>query len=420
MNVIGSNHKKFDAVVCLSAIDWDFLWQRTQEIMTQFSRMGYPVLFVENTGVRTPGLKDIPRVLNRLRKLVTPVPAKSQQAYKGNIEVLSPRALPLPYFKPAICYNTRLLSERILRFAKSNNIRVERILLWSYMTTPLAVELAKSFPWAGVVVDLVSDPCKVKGARGIVESHRQMLNLADAVLCASVPVMNVAKSHMSPESHSKIKLFEDGFSTKLFEVGEESDPTREESVLLKLREDKTERPIVAYIGGINNKIWWDAVNHMVTSLPDINFVFAGPKEYSELPCSGVGKNVFWQPPFKNYVDVGRFLKKCSIGLIPYIQSPYVAEMRPAKINEYIVTGLPIVSTMMPELKRFSQENGPGIVYLAQDAGEFVSQLKKALNEDNEVYRRRRRELSEKNSWEIVCKNLLEELHRLLGGVGVSI
>jgi hypothetical protein len=42
-----SDYKKFDAIVCLSAIDWDFLWQRTQEVMSRFAGMGYPVLFIE-------------------------------------------------------------------------------------------------------------------------------------------------------------------------------------------------------------------------------------------------------------------------------------------------------------------------------------------------------------------------------------
>ena len=39
-------------VVCISSIDWDFIWQGHQEIMSTLAAEGQRVLFVENTGVR--------------------------------------------------------------------------------------------------------------------------------------------------------------------------------------------------------------------------------------------------------------------------------------------------------------------------------------------------------------------------------
>jgi hypothetical protein len=35
-------------------IDWDFIWQGHQEIMSTFAAEGHRVLFLENTGVRAP------------------------------------------------------------------------------------------------------------------------------------------------------------------------------------------------------------------------------------------------------------------------------------------------------------------------------------------------------------------------------
>lgn len=51
-----------EGIVCLSSIDWDFIWQQNQEVMLRFARGGTPVLFIENTGVRAPGFRDIPRI----------------------------------------------------------------------------------------------------------------------------------------------------------------------------------------------------------------------------------------------------------------------------------------------------------------------------------------------------------------------
>ncbi|MDA8233792.1 MAG: glycosyltransferase [Clostridia bacterium] len=401
MSVLHKEHKKFDAIVCLSAIDWDFLWQRTQEVMSQFAAMGYPVLFIENTGVRVPGLRDIPRIRHRIKKLFQKKDYKKQEQYV-NIEMLSPFALPFPYSPIAVQLNAAMLRKKILRFSSEKKIPVNRILLWSYMTTPLAVKLADMLPWAGVVVDLVSDPCKVKGAADIVVSHKKMLESADIIYCASVPVVNSAKKYILEAQYHKVQLFEDGFSTRLYNMASH------ECEEINFPRKDTGGPLVAYIGGVNDKIWWDAVSTMARKLPEITFLYVGPKDVSDLPCEGVGKNVFWSPSFKEYCQLGLFLDKCSAGLIPYTPNPYVAEMRPAKINEYLVMGLPIVATKLPEIERFANENGPGIIYLAETADDFPTALEKALDEDCEEYRNKRWEIARSRSWETICKGL--ELH----------
>ena len=54
-------------IVCLSSIDWQFIWQGHQEIMSTLAAAGNRVLFVENTGVRRPTLRDLSRVRDRVR-----------------------------------------------------------------------------------------------------------------------------------------------------------------------------------------------------------------------------------------------------------------------------------------------------------------------------------------------------------------
>ncbi|KKR79563.1 MAG: Glycosyltransferase, partial [Candidatus Nomurabacteria bacterium GW2011_GWA2_40_9] len=52
-------------IICFSSIDWDFIWQGHQQIMQTFANQGHRVLFIENTGVRSPGIKDISRIKKR-------------------------------------------------------------------------------------------------------------------------------------------------------------------------------------------------------------------------------------------------------------------------------------------------------------------------------------------------------------------
>ena len=49
------------SIICISSIDWDFIWQGHQEIMSTLAKNGNRVIFIEYTGVRLPGIKEIGR-----------------------------------------------------------------------------------------------------------------------------------------------------------------------------------------------------------------------------------------------------------------------------------------------------------------------------------------------------------------------
>ena len=52
-------------IICFSSIDWDFNWQGHQEIMQRLAEAGNRVLYVENTGVRSPRPSDFARMRER-------------------------------------------------------------------------------------------------------------------------------------------------------------------------------------------------------------------------------------------------------------------------------------------------------------------------------------------------------------------
>src|SRR5437867_270741 len=78
-------------VVILSSIDWDSAWQRHQIFAEQFSAAGYPVIFVENTGFRNPGLADLSRVR---RKVAGWFARNSASNSSGAMRLIRPRVLP--------------------------------------------------------------------------------------------------------------------------------------------------------------------------------------------------------------------------------------------------------------------------------------------------------------------------------------
>src|SRR3989338_101715 len=94
-------------IICISSIDWDFIWQGHQEIMTTFAKSGNRVLFIENTGVRTARLKDMPRIKNRLKNWFSGVSGIRKETQ--NLYIYSPLLLPFPYLRIAILINRFLV-----------------------------------------------------------------------------------------------------------------------------------------------------------------------------------------------------------------------------------------------------------------------------------------------------------------------
>src|SRR3954451_7846967 len=81
-------------IICISSIDWGFLWQGHQEIASRFARAGNRILYIENTGVRSPGLADAGRVSERLRKWAKSLLSGGVREVAPNIYVCSPLVLP--------------------------------------------------------------------------------------------------------------------------------------------------------------------------------------------------------------------------------------------------------------------------------------------------------------------------------------
>src|SRR3989338_6694343 len=104
-------------LVCISSIDWDFLWQGHQEIMATFARHGNRVLFVENTGVRSPTARDLPRLKRRVLNWYKSL--RGFRQVQDRLWVYSPIILPFPYARLARWINRHLLLKAITRWMRA-------------------------------------------------------------------------------------------------------------------------------------------------------------------------------------------------------------------------------------------------------------------------------------------------------------
>ena len=76
---------KYD-VICFSIIDWDFRWQRPQQIMSEFANQGHRVFFISTT--RFPRERKTPYAIEHLRENVWEIQLASTRwidPYAGSI-----------------------------------------------------------------------------------------------------------------------------------------------------------------------------------------------------------------------------------------------------------------------------------------------------------------------------------------------
>lgn len=222
-------------VICISSIDWDFIWQGHQEIMTRLAERGHRVLFIENTGVRPPRLSDLPRLTSRLRNWRRGT--KGFREERHNLFVHSPIVVPLPYSRIAQWLNRQVLMRAINRWMRA--VGASRPVVWTFLPTPLARHLIAAISPALTIYYCIDDlASSSREARKIVKSEDALLRSADLVFVTS-EMLRQRAARLSEHVH----LFPFAVNLAVFQQSREA----RESIPADLAALK--RPVAGYVGG---------------------------------------------------------------------------------------------------------------------------------------------------------------------------
>lgn len=133
-------------IIYISSIEWNFLWQGPQEIAQRLAAAGNRLLYIENMGVRAPGLHDASRVVRRLQRWIRAGRAHGVRHVAPNIYVCSPLVLPPFGARWQREANRRIFLPLVRQAARHLGMR--EVLLWTYLPTDTTVDL----------IDLLREP----------------------------------------------------------------------------------------------------------------------------------------------------------------------------------------------------------------------------------------------------------------------
>jgi uncharacterized SAM-binding protein YcdF (DUF218 family)/glycosyltransferase involved in cell wall biosynthesis len=369
-------------ILCISSIDWDFIWQGHQEIMSRLAADGHRVLFIENTGVRSPRLRDLPRLRQRIRNWWKGT--KGFRSERQNLFVYSPIVLPLPYSRVARWMNRWLLRRGLQRWMRA--IGFSRPIVWTFLPTPLTRDIIDEVDPAMTIYYCIDDLASSSHeARKITSSEQRLFREADLVFVTSQKLKDRAS-----QFSERVHLFPFGVSLATFDkVRREQPPPPQDVVSLP-------RPVVGYVGGLHQWVDQPLVADLARRMPDITFVLVGPAQVDLATLEGIpnlhllGK--------REHQDVPRYIAAFDVGLVPYRLTEYTANVYPTKLNEYLAMGIPVVATDLVEIRRFNREHG-NLVHVAADAAAFEQSIRRALAEPNGEVVQRRMAAAQENSWE---------------------
>ena len=178
---------------------------------------------------------------------------------------------------------------------------------------------------------------------------------------------------------------------------------------------KIPKPIVGFIGNLTYRLDFKLLNSIITALPKVSFVFTDaflpmPQDDKFVSTEALIKqikqlkNAYLIPKTISRKVVKRIIKEFDIGMIPYDTSyDFNKYCYPMKLFEYFYIGIPVISTPIEELKRFSK-----FVKIGNDYKEWKSHIKYLLSQPwPHNYHKEQLKLAAKNSWNNKVSQILK-------------
>jgi uncharacterized SAM-binding protein YcdF (DUF218 family)/glycosyltransferase involved in cell wall biosynthesis len=369
-------------VVCISSIDWDFIWQGHQEIMSRLAASGHRVLFVENTGVRPLRWSDVPRLKQRVRNWRRGTNGFREE--RPNLFVQSPLVLPFPYSGIARRINRWMLTRSINRWMAA--VGAAKPVVWTFLPTPLARDVIASLDPALTIYYCIDDLASSSPqARKIASSEEALFRSADLVFTTSEKLRARAA-----RSSNRVHLFPFAVNLNTFEkVRDNVEPLPSDMVELT-------RPIAGYVGGLHQWVDQELLAAVAERMPDVTFALVGPFQVDVSRLQQV-KNIrlFGQ---RQHAELPGYVKAFDVGLVPYRITEYTSNVYPTKLNEYLIMGVPVVATNLFEIARFNREHGE-LIRVALSVDEFATAIRAEITPASATTVARRVEVARSNSWD---------------------
>ncbi|MGH3925910.1 MAG: glycosyltransferase, partial [Pseudonocardiaceae bacterium] len=160
-------------------------------------------------------------------------------------------------------------------------------------------------------------------------------------------------------------------------------------------------PRVGFFGALDDfLVDFDLLERVAAELPDVSLVLIGDATH---PMDRFEKypNVHWLG-FRPYEQIPAYGSGFAVGIMPWLDNPWIAHANPVKLKEYLALGLPVVSTPFAEIAYYTDR-----VWVAATPAEFVAAIRSTLTDGGLGTPRTRRGSVLNASWTARSEELIK-------------
>ena len=359
------------------------------------------VFYVDNFGgLRPLNIKDLPRAIRKLRNGLRRPRGRTlhSKEFESTFEVYQPLTVPLPRLGgPINRLNIALLRRGLRRLYA--HYRIHSPVIWTRVPTEVVWHGISGLPRSLLVYQSVdqisSSPMVAEYVRPRLKRYEQLFSRAADIVFASAMGLYQEKKRINPRTF----FFPNGVDPELFR--------RAHRKVERL--EMTKRPIIGYMGSLGPWVDFELVRKAALEMPDWSYVLLGPvnpgvdlRNLDELPNVHLLDSI-------EHAEIPDYLNYFDCALIPYLINDFTAYTFPSKLAEYLVAGLPIVSTPLPEMEPYVH-----VVSIIRNHHEMNNAIRRHLsNSHKELASQRRVDVGRTLSWDSIVSRMDEEIERSL-------
>lgn len=357
------NAKPAYEMIVFSHLRWGFVYQRPQHLIKRMSRK-YRTLFIEE-----------------------PIPPE-EEAGKGfeikevssHLSVLTPRVQSIAE-----------IADLLLK------LPVHRIeLVWFY--SPAFVDLLEYISADKIVYDCMDELSMFKGASQALRfQEKKLIGAADLIFTGGVSLYE-EKSKWSSSAY----CFPSSVERNHFKQARNEIPIPKD---IQFREKK--RPIIGYVGVIDERVDMQLLQKTAEVLPQYDFVMIGPVVKIEKRDLAKADNIHYLG-MKPYALLPNYLKYFDVAMMPFALNSATRFISPTKTLEYMAAGKPIISTPIKDVVSH-YKYCIDIIATPQD---FKRAIEKNLENDGQHYPFLYESILENTSWDSTAAEMLKLIKEL--------
>ncbi len=328
------------ALVCLSHLRWDFVYQRPQHLLSRCAQT------------------------RRVFVVEEPMPSADGTRWLAIGQRECGVWVVVPHLPEGVSEEEAIALQQHMLDALFAEAQIQAPILWYY--TPMALPFSQHLDASAVVYDCMDELSAFNGAHPELQAREARLFQRANLVFTGGRSLYEAKQHQHPSVHAFPSSIEvEHFAQARGAIAEPADQA------------DIPHPRLGFYGVIDERMNLELLDGIAQARPDWHLVMIGPVVKIDPEVLPRHPNIHYLGG-KSYAELPAYLAGWDVALLPFARNESTRFISPTKTPEYLAAGKPIVSTSIRDVVRpYGEEK---LVHIADTVPQFVAAIAAALKQ----------------------------------------